>query len=520
MATVAGSPQLRLRRPNHSSSGSCNTGSHRVGNGVVDGQDWGLPSAHDGAADDNEVDAQANLGHDGPRPRQRRLDSSSFRWWTDEYSIVESCICQGAWIWVSKSHQARTRNRARLEDFKLFDEASRGFLGSLALLWRLKGLHLSCLGALIIVVTHGFETFSQQMGVQDGSSLALSTKSAVYSGILAAQVRELEPRCHTANCTWPVFPTLATNATLIEGADVDLFQVNPVNGSLSNATDYNKTFVSMFEIMTISQRATATRTTAAECALWFCLKAYSVSVADGRARQTVVAVWDESRFEAATSAHSDEHVFVSVPQGMNTQQMSRFSVSDRSLKALRSFIDSLTSGRFEHASDVINFSSDWIEAMWQATADLGTWMDKFSLSLTNEIREHGTIRDPYMTNYEGNASKMANYVHVQWFWMMYPALLLVISLYYLVGTIMAGARDDVSAWKGDSLPMLFSRIDARILALSSEKMDVPKGLDDLGKSRVALTKDKDGYWTFEPHGSKEEEDEDEEDALLRMLNYL
>ncbi|EQK98037.1 arginase family protein [Ophiocordyceps sinensis CO18] len=383
---------------------------------------------------------------------------------------------------------------------------------------------------------------------QAGSSLALSTKSAVYSGILAAQVRELEPRCHTANCTWPVFPTLAvcgrcapapvkvhctketrscsfgvspkTNATLIEGADVDLFQVNPVNGSLSNATDYNKTFVSMFEIMTISQRATATRTTAAECALWFCLKAYSVSVADGRARQTVVAVWDESRFEAATSAHSDEHVFVSVPQGMNTQQMSRFSVSDRSLKALRSFIDSLTSGRFEHASDVINFSSDWIEAMWQATADLGTWMDKFSLSLTNEIREHGTIRDPYMTNYEGNASKMANYVHVQWFWMMYPALLLVISLYYLVGTIMAGARDDVSAWKGDSLPMLFSRIDARILALSSEKMDVPKGLDDLGKSRVALTKDKDGYWTFEPHGSKEEEDEDEEDALLRMLNYL
>ncbi|EQK98038.1 arginase family protein [Ophiocordyceps sinensis CO18] len=235
MATVAGSPQLRLRRPNHSSSGSCNTGSHRVGNGVVDGQDWGLPSAHDGAADDNEVDAKANLGHDGPRPRQRRLDSSSFRWWTDEYrcaalciggivalalvlwhfdgklaphfepgieldmiviaimtlirvtlgSIVESCICQGAWIWVSKSHQARTRNRARLEDFKLFDEASRGFLGSLALLWRLKGLwvlpvpfaprfqgsdhqagsHLSCLGALIIVVTHGFETFSQQMFV-------------------------------------------------------------------------------------------------------------------------------------------------------------------------------------------------------------------------------------------------------------------------------------------------------------------------------------------------------------------
>lgn len=109
---------------------------------------------------------------------------SSFRWWTDEYrsaavclaalvtlalllwhydgrlapdfgpgldldmavvalmttirvalgNIVEACICQAAWIWVSRSHQIRTRSSAKLEDFKLFDEASRGFLGSLSLL--------------------------------------------------------------------------------------------------------------------------------------------------------------------------------------------------------------------------------------------------------------------------------------------------------------------------------------------------------------------------------------------------
>lgn len=183
-------------------------------------------------------------------------------------------------------------------------------------------------------------------------------------------------------------------------------------------------------------------------------------------------------------------------------------------------MDSLTRGRFEHASEVINFSSDWIEAMWQATADLGTWIDKLSLSFTNEIREHGTVRDPSRTNYEGSASKLANYVHVQWYWMTYPALFFVFSLYYLVSTIIAGAQDDVSAWKGDSLPMLFSRIDARILALSADKMDEPKGLDDLGKSRVALTKDKDGYWTFEPHGTKGEQDEDEENVVAGMLGYL
>ncbi|PNY24902.1 Uncharacterized protein TCAP_05162 [Tolypocladium capitatum] len=537
------------------------------------------PSVNDGAADEDEENNLRRRSTTTDPPRAKRRYISSFRWWADEYrcallcmvglavlavvlwhfdgklapdlgpgmeldmvviaimtlvrvtlgSIVEACICQGAWIWVSKSHQTRTQNEARLEDFKVFDEASRGLLGSLTLLWRLKGWHLSCIGALIIVITHGFETFSQQIG------------------ILAAQVRDLEPQCHTANCTWPIFPSLAvcgqcvptevkihctdetqscnfgissaTNVTVPEGADADLFRVNPVGESLRNWAGQNKAYLSIFEIMTVSKRATATRTAAAECALWFCLKTFDIFVTDGKSEQAVVAAWNKTQFEAATSAHSDEHVFVNMPKSMGIQQNSRYSVSDRSLKALRDFIDSLTSGSFQYASGIINFSSDWVEAMWQATDDLGTWIDKLSLSLTNEIREHGTIRDPYKTEYEGSASKMANYVHVQWYWMIYPVSFLIMSLYYLLGTILAAARDGVAAWKGDSLPMLFSRIDSRILALGMAKMDVPKGLDDLGKSRVALTKDKLGYWTFEPHGSKEEQDEDGMDAgeVARIL---
>lgn len=186
MATVHDAPHLRLRRPNTSNSSSI-IGGNNAWSGT---RGRGRPSVHDGAADETEGDGETNTGNHGPRTRQKPRRKSSFRWWADEYrcaalcmagivtlglvlwhfdgklaprfepgieldmiviaimtlvrvtlgSIVESCICQGAWIWVSKSHQARKRNRARLEDFKLFDEASRGFLGSLALLWRLKGL--------------------------------------------------------------------------------------------------------------------------------------------------------------------------------------------------------------------------------------------------------------------------------------------------------------------------------------------------------------------------------------------
>ncbi|PFH55340.1 hypothetical protein XA68_18540 [Ophiocordyceps unilateralis] len=570
----------------------------------------GLFSCHDGAADDEVVEnAELGINHISRRCR------SPLNWWVVEYwcaalciagittlslvlwrcdgklspdfgvgikldmiviaimtlvrvtlgSIVESCICQGAWIWVSKSHQTRTKNKARLEDFKLFDEASRGFLGSAALLWRLKGMHISCIGAVIILVTHGLETFSQQMfvyvqaptvsvsqmsrpapapfrsdywdnvserGIQSGYSLTLSTKSAVYSGILAAQVRDLEPQCDTANCTWPVIPTLAicghcddapvqvhcssqsnfctfgissdTNVTLPNRAEMDTFRVSPVNASLDDALEQGRTYVSVFEILTITKRQAATKMSGARCALWLCLKAYNISVANGRSQQVLVATWNASRFEAATSAHTDEHVFTDIPKTLNTRPLSRYSVSDRSLKALRNFLESLTSGTFEHASNVINFSSDWIEAMWQATADLEVWIETLSQSLTNEFREHGTIRDPYETDYEGSASRMANYVHVKWLWMVYPVLILVTSLYYLLLTIVAGARDGVLAWKCDSLPMLFSRIHPSILALGSDKMNEPRGLDDLGKSRVALTKDENGFWTFEPSDWKNE----------------
>ncbi|KAK5992947.1 hypothetical protein PT974_06372 [Cladobotryum mycophilum] len=572
MVTINKSQALRQRRRRSTSNEKVN-----------------FPSTHDGAADERPIDLEDDPTARAARRWKRWSYLSSFKWWSNEYryatvctlsimtlaillwhydgklapkfspgieldmivvalmttirvamgSIVETCICQCAWIWVSKTHQLRAGTEAKLEDFKLFDEASGGILGSLALLWRLKGRHLACIGALIVVVTHGFETFSQQLfdniaqkGYKEDYSLALSTKAAIYSGILATQVNDLEPQCHTANCTWPVIPTLAvcgkctqaevkinctdqtesctygishhTNVTLPQAGETDVFKVNPsADNPFGNET---QAVISSFEIMTISKRKSGTSTTASKCSLWVCMKSFNISVADGRVYQSTADTWNRTRFEVATGSHSDEYLFIDIPKQMNTGSRSRYSVSARSLKALRSFMDSLTFGTFEYVSDVTNFSSDWIEAMWKATTDLDSWIARLSLSLTNEMRQHGTIRDPLRTEYEGSASKMADYVHVQWPWMIYPPVFLLVSLYYLVSTIIAAARDDVAVWKGDSLPMLFSRIDPLILALGTNKMDVPNGLDDLGKSKIALSRDERGYWTFEAVQESEAED--------------
>lgn len=56
-------------------------------------------------------------------------------------AIIESCVSQGAWIWVSGFRKGTTE--AKLEDFKMFDEASRGLYGALVLLWRMKARYVT-----------------------------------------------------------------------------------------------------------------------------------------------------------------------------------------------------------------------------------------------------------------------------------------------------------------------------------------------------------------------------------------
>jgi len=80
-------------------------------------------------------------------------------------SIVDAAVSQGAWIWVSEGYQRQQKRpqHAHFSDFKVFDDASRGLSGSVRLLWRMKFKHLGCVGAAIIILVQGFESFSQQM---------------------------------------------------------------------------------------------------------------------------------------------------------------------------------------------------------------------------------------------------------------------------------------------------------------------------------------------------------------------
>ncbi|KAF4784871.1 hypothetical protein HER10_EVM0013433 [Colletotrichum scovillei] len=455
--------------------------------------------------------------------------------------IVETSISQSAWIWVSEARQRRTNDsRARLEDFKIYDEASRGLWGSLYLLWRLRGRHLACIGALIVILVHGLEASSQQLYRYEGQPRVRLDKPEVAApersdfGILSVDVKNLDLECSGVNCTWPIVPTLAVcgecnpldirtictdksqtcRYSLPRGTSVEIsrnaptterFKTAASEGIMHRMNSTTQTYISVFDVLWVMKSKRETKSIAQECALWFCMKSYNFTITESQLKQKLTMSWNTTRFELGNSAHGDEYVFVDIPaKDMNVAPESRYSISKKALAALRRFVDPIVETTYEKQYTIINFSSDWAEGIYNAREKLPEWINRFSISLTNEVRLHGEIRDKDQHRYTGRAYEMVQVIMVDWLWMLFPTGLIIISIYYLLHTIIRGARDGISVWKSDSLPMLFCRIDGSILAKVGDGMDVPNGLDvAVGNVNVCLLREDDGDWVFKPIESEE-----------------
>ncbi|KAI2472607.1 hypothetical protein F4781DRAFT_420013 [Annulohypoxylon bovei var. microspora] len=382
---------------------------------------------------------------------------------------------------------------AKIEDFKMFDEAATGLWGSLVLIWRMRGKHLACVGAAIMILAQGFETFSSGMVGFDQSptpvvdktsmnilsappppraetwsnivssgntSLGLSAKAAIYDGIIAKTISPIPVSCSTLDCTWPPFPTLAVCGNCTESL---------VKTSCNSQNGLN------------------------------------VTMKNGIQTSTVISNWSKTNFSTAASARSDEFTFVDIPPDLHVQNQTRYSVPAGSVQALKTFIDSLMTGSASGPIGAVKYSSDWIEALWNATPDLDAWIARLALSMTNEIRRTGTLAtdtDPdtdtdRMLAYAGTAYIAASHVRVNWYWVIYPLSLMVLAFCYLAQTVWRTARDRVCAWKGDSLPMLFCHVEPGVYAQVQDGMDVPEGLiGKVGKTEIELVQQDDGMWVF------------------------
>ncbi|CAH0051659.1 unnamed protein product [Clonostachys solani] len=173
---------------------------------------------------------------------------------------VGAAICQGRWHQFSSRHDDSSFT---LDDFGLFEHASKNPFASLWLIWRFKGRNTACIGAALSVFALAFGPFSQQMitvrldtveqassgstgavsrvslvnsviGFSNSWSPISSTKLAIYNGFMAPEIDIPSTVCPTGNCTWPIVPTVG-----VCGACVDTtpdIKFNRSSGSYCSVT--------------------------------------------------------------------------------------------------------------------------------------------------------------------------------------------------------------------------------------------------------------------------------------------
>ncbi|KIW00387.1 uncharacterized protein PV09_08096 [Verruconis gallopava] len=138
---------------------------------------------------------------------------------------VVASLHQLKWIWF--------KDERPLAHIKMFEGAGKGPLGSVILIWTLRGRALACLGAFIVIASLGVDFTLQQLvtyplrpaergsaavarsnaysGVRPGAltgtpAVELPMLTAAYRGAYNFNATDLflpTPNCSTGNCTWP-----------------------------------------------------------------------------------------------------------------------------------------------------------------------------------------------------------------------------------------------------------------------------------------------------------------------------
>lgn len=168
-------------------------------------------------------------------------------------------------------------------------------------------------------------------------------------------------------------------------------------------------------------------------------------------QQQISSSW---RNDSAKYSQSSDLIYNPPSQNINvTANASSFKVANLAAKAMNTFMSSTFTGSGGVNGTVTGsaFSSDVIHALYDTT-DYSHRIGNLATSMTNNIRQQN---DSGSGPFKGQAFKTETYVRVRWAWFSYPAIVILFSLLYLLGTILETTYRDVAIWKSSNMAMLF-----------------------------------------------------------------
>lgn len=203
---------------------------------------------------------------------------------------------------------------------------------------------------------------------------------------------------------------------------------------------------------------------ARECMLYFCVKTYEAAVHESELFENQISTYGLSNFSSSYTESLNTISLIPTicyfngtsyrkPYGDN--EHCTYMVSPYSLLAMQNTISPLLHGTGRAPSSWrIGWSSDTIEAIYGdggTLTDINTIFESIAAALTFNAR-----MNVCKSTVQGKIWILQSYVHVRWQWLTLPVVSFVLSVAFLISTIVRTRNQYV--WKSSPLALLFSEL--------------------------------------------------------------
>ena len=211
------------------------------------------------------------------------------------------------------------------------------------------------------------------------------------------------------------------------------------------------------------------------CSVFLCVNQYDISVTNGIVTETVVQTWDSSYLNLNSTSeftYQGQHMSSLVlPHDEDDYKMDSnpvFSIGSFTYSVLQDFLSATFSG------DIIQYAPI-ISPILEVLADYGTFKDSDapdSVDLSNIPGIMANItqsisaalrQTEHMNTTIGSAYRSDTYIQVVWYWLIFPGVLLMITVVFLAITIGQSKNDGIATWKSSPLPLLFHGLSSQHL---------------------------------------------------------
>jgi hypothetical protein len=343
-------------------------------------------------------------------------------------------------------------------------------------------------------------------------------KAAVYDGLFKpGNVIDLTPSCLTGNCTFPLFDSLAVCSKCLN-VTKDVVNNNPQPSNLDGVENISYTipggatveFSVLYQEGNLAMGPSLISTTVlpddlpkevlglqgplltlavlqfpqvqmlaqegnyysalpvtTECALYFCVNTYNVTVLNSIPNTTVISSWisDTGTPTVGGAAENGDNNMTGTVDAIlerpddQLEENNTYIIPAGTLANVKAWLNVTLQGSLNTTFSEVDGATWAVDEMvvLNATTDWPYLFDKLATAMTTYIRSSGL---PGSTNnVEGIAHRLEPYVHVQWAWIALPGALVLLSIVFLGATMAQNESKRALAWKSSSLALLFHGLE-------------------------------------------------------------